>query len=151
MIDGVPQQVLYYANTTDFSFNATAPFPAQVEYLIVAGGGTGAKGTGTVTYGGGGGAGQVLSGTFSISPGTTYSIKVGSGAVMDPNGGSANPVSGGNTVYYNLTANGADSSAFGLTATGGQGGNGGTNTVTSWNPAGTSGVGGTSGNGFWED
>lgn len=144
----VPQQVLYYANTTDFTFNATSPFPAQVEYLIVAGGGTGAKGTGAETYGGGGGAGEVLSGTFSISPGTTYTIKVGSGAVMDPNGVSGSPVPGGDTVYYNLTANGADSSAFGLTATGGNGGNGGTNIVTSWNPAGTSGVGGTSGNGF---
>jgi len=144
----VPEQVLYYANTTDFSFNATSPFPAQIEYLIVAGGGTGAKGTGAETYGGGGGAGQVLAGTISINPGTIYSVKVASGAVMDPNGVSGTPVAGGDTVYYNLTANGANSSAFGLTATGGQGGNGGTNTVTSWNPSGTSGVGGTSGNGF---
>jgi hypothetical protein len=144
----VPQQVLYYANTTDFSFNAISQFPAQIEYLIVAGGGTGAKGTGAETYGGGGGAGQVLTGTSSIVPGTTYTIKVASGAVMDPNGASSTPAGGGDTVYYNLTANGANSSAFGLTATGGQGGNGGTNTVTSWNPAGTSGVGGTSGNGF---
>jgi hypothetical protein len=141
-------QVLYYANKTDFSFNATAPFPAQIEYLIVAGGGTGAKGTGAVTYGGGGGAGQVLAGTISVATGTTYTISVGSGAVMDPNLGTAGVETGGDTVYYNLTANGANSSAFGLTATGGQGGNGGTNTVTSWNPAGTSGVGGQSGNGF---
>ena len=143
-----PEQVLYYGNTTDFSFNATSPFPAQIEYLIVAGGGTGAKGTGLVTYGGGGGAGQILAGTTSIRTGTTYTVKVGSGGVMDPNGGSGSPVAGGSTVYYNLTTSGINSSAFGLTASGGSGGNGGTNTATSWNPAGTSGVGGTSGNGF---
>lgn len=144
-----PQQVLYYANTTDFTFQATSPFPAQVEYLIVAGGGTGAKGTGAETYGGGGGGGGVLYGVTGIAPGVGYDIKVGSGAVMDPNGGSTTPVGGGDTVYYNLTANGANSEALGLTVSGGQGGNGGTNTITSNNPAGTSGIGGTSGNGFF--
>uniref|UniRef100_A0A6C0DSY9 Glycine-rich domain-containing protein n=1 Tax=viral metagenome TaxID=1070528 RepID=A0A6C0DSY9_9ZZZZ len=141
-------QVLYYANQTLFTFNATSPFPAQVEYLIVGGGGTGAKGTGAKTYGGGGGAGQVLAGTTSISTGTNYTILVGSGGVMDANGASGSPVAGGDTVYYNLTTNGVPSSAFGLAASGGAGGNGGTNTVSSWNPAGTAGFGGVSGNGF---
>lgn len=150
-----PNQVQRYGNTTDFSFNAISPFPAQVEYLIVAGGGTGAKGTGAVTYGGGGGAGQVLMGTTSITPGTTYTVKVGSGAVMDPNGVSGSPVAGGAGVYYSLSANGIESSAFGLTATGGTGGNGGSVgpngsavVATSWNPAATVGTGGASGNGF---
>jgi hypothetical protein len=142
-------QVLYYANTTDFTFQGTSPFPAQVEYLIVAGGGTGAKGTGAETYGGGGGGGEVLYGVTGIAPGVNYDIKVGSGGVMDPNGISNSAVSGGDTVIYNLTANGANSEALGLIASGGQGGNGGTNTVTSNNPAGTSGIGGTSGNGFF--
>ena len=147
------EQVQRYGNTTDFSFNAISPFPAQIEYLIVAGGGTGAKGTGTVTYGGGGGAGQVLAGMTSITPGTTYTIKVGSGAVMDPNvltGGAGTP--GFNT---SLSANGINSSAFSLTASGGTGGNGGSVgpngsavVATTWNPAATMGTGGTSGNGF---
>lgn len=139
------EQVLYYGNTTDFSFNATTPFPAQVEFLIVAGGGTGAKGTGAITYGGGGGAGQVLAGTTSISTGFTYTVKVGSGGVMDPNGTSGNPDPGGNGVFYNLTKSGVSSSAFGLSAIGGFGGNGGTppNTVD-----GGLGQGGASGNGF---
>jgi hypothetical protein len=151
----VPNQVQRYGNTTDFSFNAITPFPAQIDYLIVAGGGTGAKGTGGVTYGGGGGGGQVLVGTTSITPGTTYTIKVGSGAVMDPNGVSGSPVAGGAGVYYSLSANGINSSAFGLTASGGTGGNGGSVgpngsavVATSWNPAATTGTGGTSGNGF---
>lgn len=144
----VPNQVQYYGNTTDFSFNVTNQFPSQIEYLIIGGGGTGAKGTGSVTYGGGGGAGQVLSGTFSILPNTNYTLRVGSGGVMDPNGASSTPVAGGNTVYYNLSIGGVNTTAFGLTAIGGGGGNGGTNTVTTWNPAGTSGVGGISGNGF---
>lgn len=150
-----PNQVQRYGNTTDFIFNATSPFPAQIEYLIVAGGGTGAKGTGAVTYGGGGGAGQVLAGTTSIASGTAYVIKVGSGGVMDPNGVSGTPVAGGAGVYYSLSANGIDSSAFGLTASGGQGGNGGSVgpngsavSATSWNPSATTGFGGTSGNGF---
>jgi hypothetical protein len=143
-----PNQVSYYGNTSDFSFNAISPFPAQIEYLIVAGGGTGAKGTGGETYGGGGGAGQVLAGTISITAGTTYTVKVGSGAVMDPNGASGFAVPGGDTVYYNLTKDGVSSSSFGLTSSGGGGGNGGTNIGTTWNPAATSGVGGTSGNGF---
>lgn len=151
----VPNQVQRYGNTTDFSFNAITPFPAQIEYLIVGGGGTGAKGTGAVTYGGGGGGGQVLAGTTSITPGITYTIKVGSGSVMDPNGTSTTPVAGGSGVYYSLSANGIDSLAFGLTASGGEGGNGGTTgpngvvfVAPSWNPAGTYGAGGTSGNGF---
>lgn len=151
----VPNQVQRYGNTTDFTFNAISPFPAQIEYLIVGGGGTGAKGTGAVTYGGGGGGGQVLAGTTSIIPGTTYTIKVGSGGVMDPNGTSASPIPGGAGVYYSLSANGIDSSAFGLNASGGQGGNGGSVgpngsvvPVTSWNPSTTTGFGGTSGNGF---
>jgi hypothetical protein len=142
-------QVLYYANTTDFTFQGTSPFPAQVEYLIVAGGGTGAKGTGAETYGGGGGGGEVLYGVTGIAPGVNYDIKVGSGGVMDPNLSSGSPAVGGDTVWYNLTANGADSEALGMTVSGGQGGNGGTNTITSNNPAGTSGIGGTSGNGFF--
>jgi hypothetical protein len=146
-------QVQRYGNTTDFSFNAISPFPAQIEYLIVAGGGTGAKGTGGVTYGGGGGAGQVLAGMTSITPGTTYTVSVGSGAVMDPNAGST----GAGTVGFNtsLSANGINSSAFSLTASGGTGGNGGSVgpngsavVATSWNPAATTGTGGTSGNGF---
>ena len=69
-----------------------------------------------------GGAGQVLAGMTSITPGTTYTIKVGSGAVMDPNvlsGGAGTP--GFNT---SLSANGINSSAFSLTASGGTGGNG---------------------------
>jgi hypothetical protein len=151
----VPNQVQRYGNTTDFSFNAISQFPAQIEYLIVAGGGTGAKATGGVTYGGGGGAGQVLAGMTSITPGTTYTVKVGSGAVMDPNGTSGSAVAGGAGVYYSLSANGINSSAFSLTASGGTGGNGGSVgpngsavVATSWNPAATTGTGGTSGNGF---
>lgn len=144
----VPQQVLYYGNYTSFTFEASGNFPAAVDYLVVGGGGTGAKGTGAETYGGGGGAGEALVGVKGITSGVAYDIFVGSGGVMDPNGTSGSPVAGGDTVYYNLTTNGVDTVALGITASGGQGGNGGTNVVTSHNPAGSSGVGGTSGNGY---
>ena len=79
--------------------------PLQVaSYLIVAGGGGGGG-----QEGGGGGAGGVLSGTFQMDPGTTYSFTVGSGGAGAVGQGS----------------NGTNSSAFSVTATGGGAGGGG--------------------------
>jgi hypothetical protein len=114
-----------------------------VEYLIVGGGGSGAKGTPGVCYGGGGGGGGVQSGSTTISG--TANIVVGSGGV------------GSSTV--STSANGQNSTAFGITAGGGGGGgantpragSGGdsgspqsiTNAATSANPSyGGSGAGG---------
>jgi fibronectin-binding autotransporter adhesin len=78
--------------------------PIEVEYLIVAGGGSGGVGRG-----GGGGAGGVLSGSTEVSSGS-YSILVGSG---------------GNAVTNdNRGINGSNSSAFNFLAIGGGGGGG---------------------------
>jgi hypothetical protein len=78
----------YYTGSTW----ATAAGVYSAYYLIVAGGG-GGGGTG------GGGAGGYIENSAPLTPGTTYTITVGSG-------GSAN-------------TNGSNSSAFSITATGG--------------------------------
>ena len=58
------------------------PAPYTVNYLAVAGGGGGAGGYGNGGSGyggGGGGAGGLLQGTVGLTPGTSYTITVGTG------------------------------------------------------------------------
>ena len=87
------------------STNASTNY--SVEYLLVAGGaGGGSK------NGGGGGAGGVLSGLFTPTVGTAYTVTIGAGG--------AKASAGGN----NYGNNGGNSSAFSQTATGGGGGSG---------------------------
>jgi hypothetical protein len=65
--------------TTVGSTTWTAPAGVtSVEYLIVGGGG-GSGGGYDTGGGGGGGGGMVLTGTYSVTPATTYSIVVGDG------------------------------------------------------------------------
>lgn len=71
---------------------------SSVNYLIVAGGGGASSG--------GAGAGGMLTGTSSVSAGTTYTITVGGGGT-------------GVAVNSNSGTNGGDSAALGLTAIGG--------------------------------
>lgn len=49
----------------------------EIQYLVVGGGGRGGTNQGNVS--GGGGGGQVLTGTKSVTPGSTITIKIGSG------------------------------------------------------------------------
>jgi hypothetical protein len=115
----------------------------SVSYLIVAGGGSGNDGYINADFiaGGGGGAGGMLTGTQSVTSGTSYTVTVGAG--------------GAYTYTQNTAANGSNSSftAVGTTAIGGggggkqsrQGGNGGSGGGGGGN---SSGVGtGTSGQG----
>ena len=80
-----------------------------VTYLIVGGGGSGGNGTPGVCWGGGGGGGGLQSGTANEALGTTYTIVVGSGGTGSATAG--------------VTNSGTSSSAFGITAGGGVGGN----------------------------
>jgi hypothetical protein len=116
------------------SNSVTTPVAVFADYLVVAGGAGGAG-----TRGGGGGAGGLLSGTgISVSPGTTYSITVGSGGL----GGAqvADGANGSNSVFSTYTATGGGGggtySDNGLS--GGSGGGGGANHTGG---AGTSGQG----------
>ena len=83
----------------------------NVDYMIIGGGGGG--GRASDRSGGGGGAGGVIAGNTAVTPGTGYSMTIGSGG-----GTSAN---GGNTIFFGLTAIGGGG---GGGATGGEGGNG---------------------------
>ena len=112
-------------------FNASTPTNTySVSYLAAAGGGSGGSAPAAGYIPGGGGAGGLLSGTATVTKGTTYTIVVGAGGTGP---------SPGATSYGN---NGNDSSISGIsiTVTGGGGGGGG-NTVP------TSGVGRSGGSG----
>ena len=123
---------------TSASTNFAVPsgFSASAEYVIVAGGGSGGNNqAGSYENGGGGGAGGMISGNTSISA-QTYTIQVGAGGAI-PSG--------------NGQTKGGNSSAFGVTATGGGGGstrdsqanlNGGSGGgAVNWNPHTTRGTG----------
>lgn len=111
----------FIANGTAGQFlrsnGTSAPTWANVvynaSYLIIAGGGGGGAATGG--RGGGGGAGGVLTGSYAMNVGTTYSFVVGGGGA----GGS------GALNSTSVGISGSNSTAFGLTAIGGGGGQGG--------------------------
>ena len=91
-------------------FNTSTPSQTiTASYVLVAGGGGGGA-----NDGGGGGAGGYLSGSTTLTSGTTYSFVIGGGGAGSTS--TSSPNSGG--------SNGANSTAFGLTATGGGGGGG---------------------------
>ena len=124
-------------------------------YLLVAGGGGGG---GSYNSGGGGGAGGLLTGTASLSLGTTYSVIVGGGGA--PSSTYQVPgTSGSNSTGLSLTAigGGAGGSGYGSTAgnplSGGSGGGGwcfdsGGSNSPAVGAAGTSGQGHAGGDGF---
>ena len=88
---------IFTATGTSY-FTATANVAAA--YLAVGGGGAGCSGTTNCsTYGGGGAGGVVISGSFTITAGTTYSITVGSGGISAAKGSTG--TSGG---YSSITA-----------------------------------------------
>ena len=92
-------------------------------YLIIAGGGGGGVG-----YGAGGGAGGLLTGTYALTPSTSYTITVGSGGAAGTNGANSSALS--------LTAIGG-----GGGGTGAAGGSGGGGAYLTGPGAGTSGQG----------
>ena len=80
----------------------------SVEYLVVAGGGGGggAQGSsGGYRHGGGGGAGGYRAATgFSVTPGQSYTVTVGTGGAGGS--GAANGSDGTNSVFSTITATG---------------------------------------------
>lgn len=95
--------------TTIGSTTWTAPSGvSEVDYLVVGGGGGG--GNGYDTGGGGGGAGgMVLTGTLSVSSGSSYTVTVGSGGSGGADTRSnISGTSGGDSVFSSITALGGD-------------------------------------------
>lgn len=121
-------------NLMTCTVDGTVTIPANVyglRYLIVGGGGGGGgiRG-GDREGGGGGGGGGVLNGpSIAVTPGTTYSVTVGSSGTA---ASSANGANGGNSTFSTLTATGGgggarDGDVSGLSAVSaaGSGGSGG--------------------------
>lgn len=123
-------------------FNASTPVnTVTTSYLVVAGGGGGAA------LFGGGGAGGLLSGTASLTVGTSYTITVGAGGAGGASGTSPNNGTSGSTSSISGISISATGGGYGgaqaAGATGGSGGGGG-----GWAAIIYAGGAGTSGQGF---
>lgn len=110
--------------TTSFTTVGTTSWTApattrSVTYLVVGGGGGGGAAYDTGGAGGGGG-GMVLSGTISVTPGTTYSITVGDGGAGGVAAQTSNPSPPPSTIRTETNgSNGENSSFYTITALGG--------------------------------
>ena len=134
-------------NGSSWSYINITGYPYTSSYLIVAAGGGGG-----FDRAGGAGAGGVLSGTSSLSPGTTYTITVGAGGTRGASG--VPSTNGNNSVFNSLTAigggAGATSNPAASAISGGSGGGGygqALNPPTITGASGTSGQGNAGGNG----
>jgi hypothetical protein len=116
----------YHTFTSSGTFTPTQNITADC--LVIAGGGSGHVGTTSTFYGAGGGAGEVKSSASqSLTNGTNYSVTIGAGGAAIAN----------NTLQ--VSGNPGTSSVFGSIISSTTGGGGGIYTT---------GVGGTSGNGY---
>ena len=129
-----------HAFTTSGNFVITQG-SSDIDYLIIAGGGGGGHGASPPQFSGGG-AGGVIQGSVSLGVGT-YSIVIGGGGT----GNSSTPSNGANTTAFGLTAiggggGGNGGGGFGNSggSGGGQGGTGGSGNSPT-NASGTSGQG----------
>ena len=115
-------------NVVPRAFSITSSIPVSAEYLVVAGGGGGGLGNGSYREGGGGGgAGGYRTGTLSLSPGTSYSVTVGSKGIGKVTGSTGYGTNGGDSIFSTITSagggGGAPHDANGLS--GGSGGGAG--------------------------
>jgi len=118
----------------------TLVFGIQIEYLLVGGGGGGGD-----RHGGGGGGGSVATGSLLASASTTYNFTIGSGGTAGNYEANLYRQPG---IGRGQGLNGSNTTAFGLTAYGGQGGNtydGLTNSMNDNPGGGGGGAGGRSG------
>lgn len=118
------------ANTTFQVVNgqgswAAFPNPYSASYLAVAGGGGSGEGN---SIGGGGGAGGLLTGTTTLTPGTTYPVTVGGGGAGTVSGVTQVGTNGGNSIFGSIA-----------TAIGGGGGGSGNGVCLGPNAGGSGG------------
>jgi hypothetical protein len=131
---------IYVASSyvSTFTSSSSFTFPAQAlpdaTILVVAGGGSGGDGN---AAGGAGGAGELIYGTATLVPGSTYGITVGAG-------GSGIGNNGGNSAIGTLAVaiGGGHGGLYPSNATSGGsgGGGGGPNTPNNGAPAGAAGT-----------
>jgi hypothetical protein len=97
----------------------------SVDYLVVGGGGGGGGAVRSAySAGGGGGGGRVLSGTLSVTPGSPYTITIGTGGTAGSYGGGAGGA-GGSSVFASVTSAGGSGGAAGSSYGGSGGASGG--------------------------
>jgi hypothetical protein len=130
-------------NTIPRIFNITSnPSTSEVEYLVVAGGGSGAG-----DYGGGGGAGGLKTGLLSVLRLTSYSIAVGVGGSGSSGAGARGNNGTGSTFASISTSGGGGGGAEGNWAglNGGSGGGSGYSNAGATAGSGVSGEGNSGG------
>ena len=128
------------------TFSILSRTPISAEYLVVAGGGGGGG-----RHAGAGGAGGMLSGSISLSAGSTHTITVGNGGLGSGNNeGGTVYYNGENSVFSSITSigggKGSQNSDASTSGGSGGGGNGNVGTYGSGS-AGTGGQGNSGGNG----
>lgn len=99
--------------------NTTNTDPYNSDYLVIAGGGGGGK-----HQAGGGGAGGYLTGTSSLTVGTTYTITVGGGGAGTSTGNTSG-TNGSNSVFNSFTSIGGGGGSYYNSGAGKNGGSGG--------------------------
>ena len=142
-IDTPTSSVLTYGVPGTYTWVAPTGV-TSVKALVIAGGGGGAD-----NGGGGGAGGMIYNAAYSVTPGTSYTVTVGSGG-RGGSGSSNLPQNGKNSVFATLTAVGGGSgSQQGVVAAGngGSGGGGSYNYTTGGTP--TSGQGNSGGTGSY--
>jgi hypothetical protein len=101
-----------------FTSNGTFTVPAgvtQVSAVVIGGGGGGGNSGGNFlgqSSGAGGGAGGLSYGTFSVTPGETLTVNVGSGGGVDSSGGSSSIVRSSTTLLQGSGGGGGGSNTF---------------------------------------
>ena len=105
----------------------TGAATAEVEYLIIAGGGAGAADGSTTPGNGGGGSGGYIPGSALLTA-QTYAVVVGAGGVGAL---SASAVTGGDSVFNSITADGGGGGGYYINTPGEGGGSGGGGGATS--------------------
>jgi hypothetical protein len=110
-----------------FNTSTTWVAPAgvtSVTYAVVGGGGGGGGAVrSNFSAGGGGGGGRLLTGTLSVTPGTSYTVTVGGGGSAGSGGGGGGGT-GSSSVFSSITSAGGNGGSGG-SGTGGAGGNSG--------------------------
>jgi hypothetical protein len=118
-----------YADSTSIPFGLTY----SASYLVVGGGGGGG-----LFGGGGGGAGGMLTGTTTLTSGTTYTATIGTGGTSVTGGSAQTGGNGGNSSFSTITATGGGGGGGTNGSAGGSGGGAG---LSGSGGAGTSGQG----------
>ena len=101
----------YFLTTGSSTWTAPATVTSPITYWLIGGGGGGGGGY-DLGVGGGGGGGSVITGTYAVTPGTSYTVIVGAGGA----GGTATlstETNGSNGVASSLDAAGGGPSALG--------------------------------------